>query len=181
MPVSEPWQVTWNLLVIGLQCFLSSWGRQERLWSSNVMSWHSQLRSWSNRHMWDKGNVDQNFTRQINTIILCIVYHPPRCPSGQVLLEYLIAKIEVLRNKCFGGKFLLRMDLNKLDINEMMNHLWHTQIVNFSSHQRNTLDLIMTDLIDWNPPSPHSFLTMNCSNYISVLWVSHATIGKKSI
>ena len=107
--------------------------------------------------------------RQVASLIYCVVYHPPRSPSKEVLIQHLTYTSDFLRTKHPCAKLVLCGDFNEIKDEELQDPLHLTQVVKFHTHGDKTLDKIFTDVADqYLPPSPLALL--GWSPHLSVLW-----------
>ena len=103
------------------------------------------------------------------SMLVCVIYHAPRAPSGQALSDHIISTADTLRGRYPSAKLVVCGDFNELDISDITEQLHLTQVVDFPTHGQNTLDLILTDLSDqYLPPQP--LPPMGRSPHITVLW-----------
>lgn len=99
--------------------------------------------------------------RQTASVILCLVYHPPRAPTAHLLTNHIIDTADTIRVRYPTAKLVVCGDFNRLDTSEIAHHLNLTQVVDFPTHEQATLDLILTDMAQpLFPPSrpEHSHL-----------------------
>ena len=107
--------------------------------------------------------------RNTASIIICVVYHPPRSPLAQVLVDHLITTADALRVKYQAAKLVICGDFNRLNIDDIQHQLNLTQVVDFPTHEQTTLDLIMSDLSQqYLPPQP--LPPIGRSTHLSILW-----------
>ncbi|XP_076069589.1 uncharacterized protein LOC143041511 [Oratosquilla oratoria] len=93
--------------------------------------------------------------RHTASIIMCVVYHPPRAHTAALLSDHIIETADSLRLKYPAAKLVICGDFNRLDTSEILHQLSLTQVVNFPTHKQTTLDLIMTDMAQqYSPPRP---------------------------
>ena len=107
--------------------------------------------------------------RNTASIIVCVVYHPPRAATAQLLTDHLISTADELRVRYQAAKLIICGDFNRLDISDILHQLNLTQVVGFPTHEQATLDLIMTDLNQqYQPPLP--LPPIGRSPHTSILW-----------
>lgn len=107
--------------------------------------------------------------RQCASMIICVIYHPPRAPTAQTLIEHLIHTSDQQRSKFPAAKLVICGDFNQLDTRELQHQLNLKQIVEFPTHNNTTLDLILTDLTDlYSHPQP--LPPVGRSTHLSILW-----------
>ena len=107
--------------------------------------------------------------RNTASIIVCVVYHPPRASTAQVLADHLITTADRLRVRFPAAKLVICGDFNRLDTSDIQHQLRLTQVVGFPSHEQATLDLILSDLShQYQPPLP--LPPIGRSNHLSIIW-----------
>ena len=107
--------------------------------------------------------------RHTASVIVCVVYHPPRAPTAPLLINHIIETADQLRLRFPASKLIVCGDFNRLDISEIAHHLNLTQVVNFPTHEQATLDLILTDMAEqYSPPRP--LPPLGRSTHITILW-----------
>ena len=107
--------------------------------------------------------------RHTASVVLCLAYHPPRSPTGPLLVDHIISTADTLRTRLPSSRLVVCGDFNELDVGDILDHLSLRQVVDFPTHGRNTLDLVMTDMADlYLPPQP--LPPMGRSPHLSVLW-----------
>ncbi|XP_076066347.1 uncharacterized protein LOC143039896 [Oratosquilla oratoria] len=87
------------------------------------------------------------------SIIMCVVYYPPRAHTASLLTDHIIETADSLRLKYPAAKLVICGVFNRLDTSEILHQLSLTQVVNFPTHKQTTLDLIMTDMAQQYSPS----------------------------
>ncbi len=118
--------------------------------------------------LWVRANPPSH-PRETASIIYCVVYHPPRSPTGPTLVEHLINTCDVMRGRYPATKLVLCGDLNELDTSEIQGQLNLSQVVDFPTHEGHTLDLIITDLNElYLPPLP--LPPVGRSKHLSLIW-----------
>lgn len=106
--------------------------------------------------------------RDTASIIVGVVYHPPRSPLAHVLVEHLINTADSLRARYPSAKLVLCGDFNQLNTSEIEQHLQVSQVDDFPTHGANTLDIILTDMREqYLPPQP--LPPVGRSTHLSVL------------
>ena len=112
--------------------------------------------------------------RQVASVIYCVVYHPPRCRTKEVLMQHLIYTSDFLRTKYPCAKLVLCGDFNEIKDEELQDPLQLSQVVKFPTHGRNTLDKIFTDVGEqYLPPIP--LPPLGRSAHLSVCWAPTPT------
>ncbi len=106
--------------------------------------------------------------RQLASIIVCTVYHPPRSPTAEMLVTHLINTADFLRSKFPCSKLVICGDFNELDVSPISQHLNLTQVVDFPTHGNSTLDLILTDVGTHYLP-PQQLPPMGRSTHVTIL------------
>ncbi|XP_076039158.1 uncharacterized protein LOC143024257 [Oratosquilla oratoria] len=107
--------------------------------------------------------------RHTASIIMCVVYHPPRAHTAALLSDHIIETADSLRLKYPAAKLVICGDFNRLDTSEILHQLSLTQVVNFPTHKQTTLDLIMTDMAQqYSPPRP--LPPIGRSTHITIQW-----------
>ncbi|XP_076064938.1 uncharacterized protein LOC143038979 [Oratosquilla oratoria] len=107
--------------------------------------------------------------RHTASIIMCVVYHPPRVHTAALLSDHIIETADSLRLKYPAAKLVICGDFNRLDTSEILHQLSLTQVVNFPTHKQTTLDLIMTDMAQqYSPPRP--LPPIGRSTHITIQW-----------
>ena len=107
--------------------------------------------------------------RQAASVIYCVVYHPPRSPLKETLLEHLINTSDLLKTRFPCAKIVLCGDFNEIKDEELQNPLHLLQVVDFPTHLDKTLDKIFTDMGEqFLPPRP--LPPLGRSPHLSVLW-----------
>ena len=114
--------------------------------------------------------------RHTASIIFCVVYHPPRAPTAQLLINHIIDTADALRVRYPAAKLVICGDFNRLNIDDILSQLHLTQVVGFPTHGQATLDLIITDLSQ-QYLSPQPLPPMGRSNHLSVLWNPAPTLS----
>ena len=120
--------------------------------------------------------------RHTASVILCVVYHPPRAPTALLLTNHIIETADTLRLRFPAAKLVICGDFNRLDIGEIVHQLNLTQVVTFPTHEQTTLDLIMTDMAQqYSPPRP--LPPLGRSTHITILWTPapSTSIPKKKV
>lgn len=118
--------------------------------------------------LWVKVNPPSH-PRHTAAIIYCVIYHPPRSPTGHTLIEHLINTSDTLRARFPAAKLVLCGDFNELDTSEIQDQLNLSQIVDFPTHEGHTLDLIISDLSEqYLPPQP--LPPVGRSKHLSIFW-----------
>ena len=112
--------------------------------------------------------------RHTANIIYGLFYHPPRAPTHELLIDHIINTGDSLRTRYHSSKLVICGDFNQLDVSDIKDHLNLVQVVDFPTHEQNTLDLILTDMADqYLPPQP--LPPVGRSNHLSVQWLPAAT------
>lgn len=107
--------------------------------------------------------------RNTASIIVCVVYHPPRAATAQMLLDHLINTADALRVTYPAAKLVICGDFNRLDTSDLQHQLTLTQVVDFPTHDQATLDLILSDLSQqYQPPQP--LPPIGRSTHSTVVW-----------
>ncbi len=112
--------------------------------------------------------------RGCSNIIFCLAYHPPRSPTGPLLVDHIITTADTLKSIMPASKLVVCGDYNQLDLVDVVEHLNLHQVVDFPTHGQNTLDLILTDMSDLYLP-PQSLPPIGLSPHLSVLWTPACT------
>lgn len=84
--------------------------------------------------------------RNSTSVIVCVVYHPPCAATAKVLVGHIIHTADALRMRFSSSKLIVFRVFSRLDVSEVLHKLNLTQVVDFPTHDRATLDSIMTDL-----------------------------------
>lgn len=114
--------------------------------------------------------------RHAASVLICLVYHPPRAASATSLVNHIIDNMDQLRTRYPSAKVVVCGDFNKLNTSDIEQQLHLTQVVEFATHGTNTLDLILTDLTHhYLPPQP--LPPMGRSTHLSVLWTPAPTFS----
>ena len=108
---------------------------------------------------------------------MCLVYHPPRAATAQLLISHVIDTADALRVRYPAAKLVICGDFNRLDISDIVHQLDLTQVVDFPTHQQATLDLIITDLSQ-QYLSPRSLPPMGRSTHRAILWTPTPTTSR---
>ena len=65
------------------------------------------------------------------SIILCLVYHPPRAAIARLLTEHIIETADAQRVRFPAAKLVICGDFNQLDVSDIQHQLHLTQVVDF--------------------------------------------------
>ena len=114
--------------------------------------------------------------RHTASIIVCVVYHPPRAPTALLLTNHIIETADTLHLRYLASKLVVCGDFNRLDISEILHQLNLTQVVTFATHEQATLDLIITDMAQQYSP-PRSLPPLGRSTHVTILWSPSPTIS----
>lgn len=78
--------------------------------------------------------------RQVSPVTAAVAYHPPRSPTGPLLLDQFMSTVDMLRGRYGSAKFVICGDLNELDTLDVTTHVCLSQAVQFSTQGQNTLE-----------------------------------------
>ncbi|XP_076033182.1 uncharacterized protein LOC143020617 [Oratosquilla oratoria] len=107
--------------------------------------------------------------RHTASIIMCVIYHPPRANTALLLNDHIIETADSLRLRFPAAKLVVCGDFNRLDTSDILNHLNLKQVVTFPTHDQTTLDLIMTDMAQlYSTPRP--LPPIGKSTHLTIQW-----------
>ena len=96
----------------------------------------------------------------IHPIIYACIYHPPSA-TAEDTLDHLCITTQKLMTKHKSAKFVICGDFNRLDVDSFQRCFNLTQIVDFNTRGDSRLDLILTDVTDYEPPQKLAPLVTN--------------------
>ena len=116
--------------------------------------------------------------RGIPCIIIGTLYHPPSA-NNQEILDHLLKCLSTIESRFPNSGIILLGDFNNLNVSRIKRNFRLKQIVNFPTHGRNTLDLILTNLKDYYA-SPIKLSPFGLSDHVTVrvLSLSRTTTSK---
>ena len=103
------------------------------------------------------------------SIIYCVVYHPPRSPTAQLLTNHIIDTADVLRVRFPAAKLVICRDFNRLEVSDILHQLHLIQVVDFPTYNQTTFDLIITDLAQQYSPA-RALTPLGHSAHLTILW-----------
>ncbi len=65
------------------------------------------------------------------SIIVCVVYHPPRATTAQLLTAHIIDTADALRVRYPAAKLVICGDFNRLEMKDILRQLHVTHVVDF--------------------------------------------------
>ena len=84
-------------------------------------------------------------------LIIGNVYHPPNSDQGSTL-DYLESTIAKLTPKYPAANCIITGDFNRLPVNDLCSQFGFRDLVNFTTRADAKLDLVFTDVAEYNEP-----------------------------
>ena len=103
------------------------------------------------------------------SIIYCVVYHPLRTPTLQLLTNHIIHTGATLKVRFPVVKLVICGDFNRLDVSNIKHKLNLSQVVDFPTHNQQPLTL---SSLTW-PSSTR----LHCSTHFTIMWPPAPTIS----
>ena len=89
--------------------------------------------------------------RGIPCIIIGALYHPPSA-NNQEILDHFSKCLSIIESRFPSCGIILLCDFSSLNIGRLKHNFRLKQLVNFPTHGRNILDLILTNLKEYYAP-----------------------------